>query len=268
MSEVWSWLGFDEQQRMDGVVQRLDLTTKAGEVANFSLDTDEFWSGQQELVLEISGDIGDGALVHVDIIVAGTRGQKIHIVSRLDLAKQAHLEVTELLACDGEVSLARQIDLAGADSKVAIKTVYVVRSGKLSWQTLVNHSGQRTESHLETVGWLAEGAYKSWQASLDMHVGCSESKGSENETVWVTGKNVVNKSLPIIKADEQDMRADHSVAIGQIPEEIVVYMRSRGWRYDEARQYYGKENLRHNLDSVSKKSIQNKLYNIIDQIVK
>ena len=57
---------------------------------------------------------------------------------------------------------------------------------------------------------------------------------SENEEVLLLSYDVVNKSIPIILCAEEDVEGEHGASIGQMSDDILYYMQSRGIPEDTA----------------------------------
>ncbi|MBQ3801795.1 MAG: SufD family Fe-S cluster assembly protein, partial [Treponema sp.] len=58
--------------------------------------------------------------------------------------------------------------------------------------------------------------------------GAAGAKGDEQENVLLMSPAAVNKSLPVILCDEEDVDGRHGSSIGRIGADILFYMQSRG----------------------------------------
>ena len=81
-------------------------------------------------------------------------------------------------------------------------------------------------------------AKKSLRATIDLIHGGRGSKGSEAETVLVIGDNVVNKTMPVILCDEDDVAGNHGATIGSVSPEQIAYLEDRGLSRREAEQLF------------------------------
>ena len=63
---------------------------------------------------------------------------------------------------------------------------------------------------------------------IDFIRGCKGAKGDEREDVLLLGEDIVNKTIPLILCQEEDVEGAHGATIGDLSEEILWYFRSRG----------------------------------------
>lgn len=50
------------------------------------------------------------------------------------------------------------------------------------------------------------------------------------------GDNVVNQTIPLILCAEEDVEGNHGASIGQLDEEMLFYLSSRGMSAESAQQ--------------------------------
>ena len=79
-----------------------------------------------------------------------------------------------------------------------------------------------------TTGFLDDQARKTLRMTIDLIHGSSGSKGNEAETVMGFGPDVVNRTLPVILCDEDDVQGNHGATIGGISQDQVDYLAVRG----------------------------------------
>ena len=75
---------------------------------------------------------------------------------------------------------------------------------------------------------LADSAKKTMRETIDLVHGAKDARGNEAETVLVTGDDVVNKTLPTILCDEEDVQGNHGATIGSIGPDQLNYLADRG----------------------------------------
>ena len=66
------------------------------------------------------------------------------------------------------------------------------------------------------------------KGTIDFRNGSAGAKGSEKEDVILMNEEVVNKTVPVILCDEEDVEGSHGATIGRIDEQHIYYMQSRG----------------------------------------
>jgi hypothetical protein len=69
---------------------------------------------------------------------------------------------------------------------------------------------------------------KGWFRSEDLAF------GAETEDVLLLGETVVNKTVPLILCAEEDVKGSHGATIGQLDEEMLFYLGSRGISEEKA----------------------------------
>jgi len=68
-----------------------------------------------------------------------------------------------------------------------------------------------------------------------MKRGAKKAKGNESEVVLLLDKTVRSDAIPALWCSEDDVQANHSASAGQIDENKLYYMMSRGLSIDEAK---------------------------------
>ena len=125
-------------------------------------------------------------------------------------------------------------DLDGDSASLKADVGYIVDGGNtLDMNYVITHRGKRTESLLTIDGVLYDGASKTFRGTIDLKHGCAEAKGTENENVLLIGDTMINKTVPVILCDEEDVEGNHGATIGKLDEDLVFYLESRGISPDE-----------------------------------
>ncbi|MCR4838807.1 MAG: SufD family Fe-S cluster assembly protein [Eubacterium sp.] len=135
-------------------------------------------------------------------------------------------------------------DLAGKAAHLGIETGYQAAEGcHVDMNYIARHHGERTTSEMNVKGVLWKGASKNWRATIDFLRGCKGAKGSEREDVLLLDEDVVNKSIPLILCQEEDVEGEHGATIGDLSDEVLLYFRSRGIDDETAYQLMAKGRL-------------------------
>ncbi len=120
-------------------------------------------------------------------------------------------------------------DLAGKEAHFGVETGYQAGEGQhVDLNYVARHRGVKTTTEMEIRGVLRKGASKNCRATIDFIRGCKESKGEEREDVLLLDEDVVNKTIPLILCQEEDVEGAHGATIGDLSEEMLIYFRSRG----------------------------------------
>ena len=96
--------------------------------------------------------------------------------------------------------------------------------------------GQKTTSDMNVYGTLKDSAKKTYRGTIDFKNGCVGSVGNELEETLLLSPDVVNKSIPLILCDEEDVQGEHGSTIGRLDESVLFYMNTRGISLEEAQK--------------------------------
>lgn len=122
-----------------------------------------------------------------------------------------------------------KVELRGDYSRIEVNTIYIVPSGhQVNISDQITVCGVCAEAHLNTIGIIDNDGEKQLSQTIDFQRGAKNSIGSEAEEVLMLGKNVVNITTPIIRCNESEVMASHSVSAGEIDEEALWNLQTLG----------------------------------------
>ena len=151
--------------------------------------------------------------------------------------ENAQVTLTTLQLGGGEVILGSRATLAGDCSIFENHTGYYCSGHtSLDMNYIADQYGKDTESEMIFHGVLADQARKTFRGTIDFKRGSSGSIGEEQEDTLLLSPEVVNKAVPVILCAEEDVEGHHGATIGQLSDEMLFYMRSRGYSDEEARR--------------------------------
>lgn len=75
---------------------------------------------------------------------------------------------------------------------------------------------------------LIGNAKKTFRGTVDFREGCKAALGDEQEDVLLFGEDIVNKTIPLILGEEEDVEGRHAATIGKLSDEMLFYMQTRG----------------------------------------
>ncbi|MFN2341694.1 MAG: SufD family Fe-S cluster assembly protein, partial [Halanaerobium sp.] len=114
-------------------------------------------------------------------------------------------------------------------SRASISSVYFADGErKLDLGFKMNHQGRHSNSEIEVKGVLKDRAQKVFRGDLYFQKGAGQSKGSEKEEVLLLDKTVDSDSIPALFSEEDNIEGEHAVSAGQIDEQRLFYLMSRG----------------------------------------
>ena len=127
-----------------------------------------------------------------------------------------------------------EVRLNGIRSSFGADTAYNVgRDEILDVNYNAVHFGKDTSCDIKVAGTLKENAEKIFRGTIDFRRGSAGSVGTEMEDVMLLSDDIVNKTIPIILCKEEDVQGNHGATIGEVPEETLFYLMSRGLEKDE-----------------------------------
>ena len=230
------------------VVTTGDLTKVTGSSVRFPQDSSDeknltddpvtfVRSGTSASLMRIIAEAG--ARVHLHEYVAASTDQQ-HLESvGISAARDARVDVHQYLLGGGTVALGLTCDLAGERARVDLGCRYHAGGTEvLDINEVVRQRGRNTRSELSYNGVLEDAAKKSLRTTIDLVHGAKGAQGNEAETVLVLGDDVVNKTLPTILCDEDDVAGNHGATIGSVSSEQLAFLASRGLSRKDAEQLF------------------------------
>ena len=129
----------------------------------------------------------------------------------------------------GKLYAGINVDLKGVGSTLQAEVGYHGKPEQvLDMNYVATHLGKNTQSRMDMVGTLENGAKKIFRGTIDFQRGCAGAKGDEMENVLLLGNDVVNQTIPLILCQEEDVEGNHGASIGELDEKVLFYMASRG----------------------------------------
>ena len=182
-----------------------------------------------------------GARARVSIVeVLGCSEGQQHLDSvGITAGDDARIEVRQYALGGGTLALGLACELAGDRSRIDLLARYHARrKDVLDMNHIVRQRGRNTRAEVHESGALDDAARKSLRATIDLVHGARGSKGNESESVLVLGDDVVNKTMPVILCDEDDVAGNHGATIGSVSPEQIDYLMDRGLSRREAEQLF------------------------------
>ena len=165
-------------------------------------------------------------LVKVQLLGAGFT----QVDGTVALAEEgAEIRVTQVALGGLRTFIDTTCTLAGFQSKCDTDTAYYCRGGQtLDMNYAVLHRGARTDTQMSVRGVVDGTATKIYRGTIDFRRGCAGATGSEQEETLLLSPNAVNKSIPVMLCDEEDVSGSHGATIGRLGADELFYMQSRG----------------------------------------
>ena len=180
-----------------------------------------------------------GAKLHLIEMLGVNEGQQ-HLESvGLEVHQDAAVDVKQYALGGSTIGLGLTANLVGARARVDLNNRYhATHEETLDINHLVRMRGTSTRAQLTESGVLNEAAKKTLRATIDLVRGAKDAQGNEIETVMILGDDVVNKTMPVILCDEDDVAGNHGATIGSVSPEQLDYLAARGLSRQAAEQLF------------------------------
>ncbi|MBF0896635.1 MAG: SufD family Fe-S cluster assembly protein, partial [Atopobium sp.] len=180
-----------------------------------------------------------GARLHLIEMLGVYEGQQ-HLESvGLEIHENASVDVKQYALGGSTVGLGLTANLVGALARLDLNNRYhATHEETLDINHLVRMRGTSTRAQVTESGVLNEAAKKTLRATIDLIRGAKDAQGNEVETVMILGDDVVNKTMPVILCDEDDVAGNHGATIGSVSPEQIDYLATRGLSRHDAEQLF------------------------------
>lgn len=180
-----------------------------------------------------------GAKLHLIEMLGVNEGQQ-HLESvGLEVHQDAAVDVKQYALGGSTIGLGLTANLVGARARLDLNNRYhATHEETLDINHLVRMRGTSTRAQLTESGVLNEAAKKTLRATIDLIRGAKDAQGNEIETVMILGDDVVNKTMPVILCDEDDVAGNHGATIGSVSPEQLDYLAARGLSRQAAEQLF------------------------------
>ena len=180
-----------------------------------------------------------GAKLHLIEMLGVNEGQQ-HLESvGLEIHQDAAVDVKQYALGGSTIGLGLTANLVDARARLDLNNRYhATHEETLDINHLVRMRGTSTRAQLTESGVLNEAAKKTLRATIDLVRGAKDAQGNEIETVMILGDDVVNKTMPVILCDEDDVAGNHGATIGSVSPEQLDYLAARGLSRQAAEQLF------------------------------
>ena len=153
------------------------------------------------------------------------------------LHDNAHMELVRLEFGTDASYGGLACNLLGDNASFSCEVGYLARRKQTyDYNYIVTHRGDRTKSIMRFHGVLLDGAHKLLRGTIDFRAGATGADGEENEDALLLSEHAVNRTIPVILCQEEDISGHHGATIGQLSDDMLFYMQSRGFSEEEAKK--------------------------------
>ncbi|HHX67211.1 MAG: SufD family Fe-S cluster assembly protein [Miniphocaeibacter sp.] len=231
-----------------------------------------------QIIMDYSGDYKN-AYTNVLTRIKADKNSKITIVKVQRQGEIRHIEhrysqVEEngqvkylTINLGGKESLYHFVtDLVGDNSKADLKTIYIGEGKSLTdIYNNIRFYGKNSNGDFIVKGALKDQAKKYFRGTLDFIKGSSQSTGDEEENVILLNDKVKSFAIPILLAGEDDVMGNHAASAGQVDENVLFYIMSRGFSEKEAKKMIVEGSFRPLIDEIKNTELRDFVINTLDK---
>lgn len=186
------------------------------------------------------------------------------------LAEDADFRLIELQLGAKRVYNGLQAELMEKNANLAVKIGYIGTDNDLidmNYNAVLR--GAKANAEMTFDGVLDDKAVKRLADTIDFRRGAKAAKGVEHENVLLlNGNEMINQSLPIILCEEEDMEGLHGATIGQLSDDVLFYLASRGISKEEAVRIMVRARLGAVADNIRDEELQGDLQEFIEEVLR
>lgn len=159
-------------------------------------------------------------------------------------------------------------NLKGYKSRCVYRSLYMAADDRgLDLSFTANHIGKKTTSDILGKGVLGGQSKKVFRGTLHFERGAIQSVGKEEEIVLLLSETVKADSIPALMCSEDDVIGEHGASIGQLDEDRLFYLMSRGLSEKEAKLLVISSSFKEVIESIADDDIKKKSLEAVDRSI-
>lgn len=182
--------------------------------------------------------------------------------------ENANVNFTQIELGGSHVDSGLHVNLSDYQASFNSKVAYLCQKEQiLDMNHIVYHYGKKSECNMQVDGTLKDKAQKAYRGTIDLKKGCCGAKGHEMEETLLLSPKAINKSLPVILCDEEDVEGEHGATIGRLSSDILFYMESRGISEKEAEILMSRAKIQAAIDLIGDEKIEDQISSFLDNLL-
>lgn len=214
------------------------------------------------LVFEGGADGGEVNLLHYIYAEAGAHvkivkvqvheGNVRHIEHRYaETAEGSAVEYVSAELGAKEAILYYKTDLLHDESAFDSKSLYLGQDKQIiDFSYWIPMKGKKTKADVMIAGALQDESKKAFRGTIDFLRGSKKAVGSEADTCILLSPKVHSISVPLLLCKEDDVVGNHASSAGQIDQDTLFYLMSRGFDYRGAQAIVVESHIRPVVDAL------------------
>ena len=153
--------------------------------------------------------------------------------------EDARIQVDHRVLGAGQSFVALVATCRASRSDATIRTRYLGHGDeRRDFTPRLRHRGEKPHATSTPRAFLTDECTKILRGTIDLVHGCAGAEGTERETVLLADEKVVNKTIPTILCDEDDVAGNHGATIGHVRPEQMNYLMTRGISQEAAERLF------------------------------
>lgn len=257
--------------------------TKSAVWLTYSLgETPQHLAGQLTITAEDNSDV----TVYL-LFDGGTDGSDVNFLTYVKTGEHAHVKISKVqlhhlgvrhvehrYADAGKNSVVDYVsaelgaktavvyyknDLMHDESEFNSKAMYLATDDQVvDFSYWVPTQGIKTKTDILTTGALLDSSKKFFRGTIDFLRGGKKAVGSESDVCILLSPQAHSISLPLLLCKEDDVVGNHASSAGQIDQDKLFYLMSRGFSEAGAQLILIESNIRPVIDALGDKTLENK----------
>ena len=155
----------------------------------------------------------------------------------VNVYKNAQFSLFFLDFCNGDAHLNFNINLIDEYSAGAIKLASLAFGNHKKYIEMnINHLAKNTNGLVDAYGICKDCAKLHFLGQSHIFENATQTFTIQNARIMILDSGCDAVAKPILKIDNNDVKASHSASIGEVNQEHIFYLTSRGLKYEEAKK--------------------------------
>lgn len=186
--------------------------------------------------------------------------------TQTEIADRGSLQVVDIQLGSKNMIINYDTNLKGFQSQCDYKSMYMAADDRgLDLSFTANHMGKKSKSDILGKGVLGGKSKKVFRGTLHFERGAVQSVGKEEEILLLLSDDVKADSIPALMCTEDDVIGEHGASIGQLDEDKLFYLMSRGMDEQAAKLLVIQSSFREVLENIQIDEIRQASLDAVDR---
>lgn len=183
---------------------------------------------------EVKGELGESSSLVLEIVNLNKDNKEVNYKGsfKQDPSSKVKIVMVDFSPCNIKSDFVTDLD-DGAEFYADLASVAKNRENK-EFGFTVNHNKPNGKSLVKMFGVLKDSASLAFEGASNIKRGAKKTVTREEGHIADLSDDGKADVSPILRIDEDDVKASHAAALGKIPEDSLFYMMSRGLTKEEA----------------------------------